>query len=326
MDDGLADILDICLKQLVAGTSIEDCLVAFPAQRAQLEPPLRAAAELTQLPHPAMPPQARARLEATLLASAAARRAARPSAQLSWWRLGPSAILAGVLRACGYGGPLSVPWLRLGVAVVALVLALILGTGAYAATRAIVSLVLPPAPTPTLAPTATLQPTPAPFTLDGSVEQIDQEAWVVDGATILIDGRTQISATIAVGARVRIVGVIRADGMRLAYQIGTLTAPTPSPLALPTPSPLPSPSPFIPPTILPVPTATQPPVPIDVPPQGGDDNGPDKDHQCQGLQLGREEKKCNPKDKGKNDGKGQGGDRNDDKGKKKDNKRGKPGK
>src|SRR5262245_45943655 len=102
MDDGVIEILEICLDRLAAGASVDECLAAYPAQRATLEAPLRAAAGLMQLPRPALPPQARAALEQQMLARAAARRAA-PPARPSWWQLGPSAILAGLLRALGYG-------------------------------------------------------------------------------------------------------------------------------------------------------------------------------------------------------------------------------
>ena len=159
MDDGLSDILETCLDRLAAGASIDECLAAYPAQRAALEPVIRAAARLSQLPRPAMPTHTRAALETQLFARAAARRAAAPAGQ-PWWRLDPSAILAGVLRALGYGGPLSAPWLRIAATAVALVLALLLGAGAYAAARTIVSVFVPtPKPTPRL-PSAR---TPASF-------------------------------------------------------------------------------------------------------------------------------------------------------------------
>src|SRR5262245_45753516 len=100
MDDGLADILEICLDRLATGASVDECLATYPAQRGALEPALQAAAGLQQLPRPAMPSQTRAALEAQMLARAAARRAAAPvetrpiERRQPWWRLGPSAILA----------------------------------------------------------------------------------------------------------------------------------------------------------------------------------------------------------------------------------------
>jgi hypothetical protein len=301
MDDGLSDILETCLDRLAAGASVDECLAAYPAQRGALEPVIRAAARLSQLPRPAMPTHTRAALEAQMLARAAARRAAAPARQ-PWWQLDPSAILAGVLRALGYGGPLSAPWLRLAATAVALVLALLLGAGAYAAARTIVSFIAP-APTPTPAPTSMPTATPASqtFALEGVIERIDQEAWVVAGATIAIDAQTTIVGTPTLGAPVHISGVEYADGSRLARDVRVDSAPTPQPPAstvAPTPPPAPTvaPTPFAFPTITPSPA----PAPVVAPPPGGpgDGNGDDKDDkQCQGQQKGRDEKKCDPKPK-----------------------------
>jgi len=318
MDDGVAEILDTCLARLAAGASIEDCLAVFPEQRAELESPLRAAVGLMRLPHPVMSAQARAALETKMLASARARRAARLPARAPWWRLGPSAMLAGVLRALGYGGSLSAPWLRLGAAAVALVLALVLGAGAYAAARALVLRIAPPTPTPALAPTPILLLTPAPFTIEGLVERADQEAWVVDGTTVLIDTQTQITGAPALSGRVRVTGILRADGARIARSISVVPAATPT-LA---PTSAATPTPFIFPTVTPAPAPTQPPAPIVVPSDGGNGGANDKDKQCQGLQKGRDEKKCNPNDKGKGDDKSKGGGQDGDKGKGKDDKGG----
>jgi len=319
MDDGVAEILDTCLARLAEGASIEDCLAAFPEQRAELEPPLRVASGLMRLPRPAMPAYARAAIEAKMLASASARRAARPPARAPWWRLGPSAILAGVLRALGYGGTLSAPWLRLGAVAVALVLALVLGAGAYAAARAIILRIAPPHPTPSLTPAPVLSATPAPFTIEGPIERADQEAWVVDGKTILLDTQTQIIGVPVLSGRVRVTGILRPDGARVARSISVLQAATPTlaptsaamptPLAFPTLTPELTPAPS--PTLVPLPTS------ILAPSNGGDGSTDDQNKQCQGLQKGRDEKKCNPNDKGQGGDKGKGNDQggNKDKGK-----------
>ena len=324
MEDGSADILETCLDQLAAGASVDECLAAFPAQRAELEPAIRAAAGLRQLPRPAMPPHTRATLEAQMLARAAARRAASPAAsqptegRQSWWRLGPSAILAGMLRALGYGGPLSAPWLRIAATAVALVLALLLGAGAYAAARTLVS-VFTPAPTPTPAPTATPIATPAPqsFAIEGIVQQIDQEAWVIGGTTITIDAQTAIVGTPAVGALARISGIVRADGSRLARDVRVDLAPKPAsatPTVAPASEAVPTavPTPFAFPTITPSPA----PPPAAAPPSNPSDEGNGNDKQCQGQQKGRDEKKCDPKPKPNDNKKDDKKDDKKDKGKK----------
>jgi hypothetical protein len=296
MDDGVADILEICLDQLAAGGSVDECLAAYPAQRSALEAPLRAAAGLMELPRPAMPTHTRATLETQMLARAAARRAAPPASQ-PWWRLGPSAILAGALRALGYGGPLSTPWLRIAATAVALVLALLLGVGAYAAARTIIS-VFVPAPTPTALPTAT--PAVQTFTVEGIIGRIDTEGWSVDGATFAVDAQTAIEGQPAVGTFARVSGVVRADGSRLARNVHVELIPTPiltqptAPTTPPVPTVVPTPIAF--PTIIPAPA----PAPVAVPP-GSPGNDDDDDKQCQGQQIGRDEKKCDPKPKPKDD-------------------------
>jgi hypothetical protein len=301
MDDGVADILETCLDRLAAGASVEECLAAYPAQRGALEAPLHAAARLMRLPRAVMPSHTRAALEAQMLARAAARRTAPPARQ-PWWWFDPSAILAGALRALGYGGPLSAPWLRMATMAVALVLALLLGASAYAAARAVVS-VFAPAPTaiPTAIPTAT--PAPRTFSIEGIVERIDQEAWIVGGAVIAIDVQTTIDGTPALGAVAHVSGVVREDGARLARSMRLDPTPTP-----PLPAPTVAPTPFVFPTITPSPA----PSPVVAPPSGPGDNsnggnGGDKgqDKQCQGQQKGRDEKKCDPKpkDNGKQDDK-----------------------
>ena len=83
--------------------------------------------------------------------------------------------MAGILRALGYRSPLAQPWLRLAATAITIVLALALGAGTFAAARAIITIVRP---TPRITPTAT--PLAAtPFSLDGPIEQIAPEGWVV---------------------------------------------------------------------------------------------------------------------------------------------------
>src|SRR5580765_3842726 len=147
MDEMLADILQTCLMRIDAGASVDECLAAYPQQRAALEAPLNAAAQIRVLPRPVLPVAARAALETRMLALAADRRATASLASASNGHppqpaprsaLEPAALVAGLLRALGYRGPLALPWLRLASVAIALLLALVLGTGALAAARAIV--------------------------------------------------------------------------------------------------------------------------------------------------------------------------------------------
>jgi hypothetical protein len=238
MDEVVADILETCLARIDAGASVDDCLAVYPQQRGELEVPLRAAEQMRALPRPALPSATRAALETRMLALAALRRAT-PAASSNGQHLQPvprrtpdlAALLAGLLRALGYRGPLARPWLRLAAVAIAVVLVLALGTGAYAAARAIVRAIQAPhvAPTPTL-------PAATPFTLDGPIEQIAPGHWTVNGIAIVLDGQTTVSGTPQVGTVAYVRGVVQADATLLARTI-TLDTPTPAPTSAPAPPP-----------------------------------------------------------------------------------------
>jgi len=294
MDDVISDILDECLARLADGATLDECLAAYPAWQAALEPPLRMAVRLRELPRPALPDTARARLETQVLALAGARRAAIPPtpASKALRARGLDAILAGMLRALGYGGPLSQPWLRLAGAAIAIVLALVLGAGALAAARAIVHVIQPQPPAaPTSMPTSTA-PALALIALDGPIEQIAQEGWVVGGTTVALSSTTAIEGTPALGATVHVHGVVQNGGALLARSIVVEPLPTitstPPPISMPTETPAP--------TATPVLTATLVPVVVPVPaPPDANDQPDDQKQPCQGQQRGRDEKKCDPK-------------------------------
>lgn len=50
MNEAVTDIFDRCLAQFATGTTMEECLVAHPEERAALEPLLRVATRLQVLP------------------------------------------------------------------------------------------------------------------------------------------------------------------------------------------------------------------------------------------------------------------------------------
>ncbi|MEN9936246.1 MAG: hypothetical protein RLZZ387_2825 [Chloroflexota bacterium] len=258
MDERGADILEQCLARLEAGASVEECLAAFPQQRAVLEGPLRAAAQLRGNPWPGMPAPARAAIEARVTSRLATMRSAttalpaptRPPAPPRALP-DPAAFLGGLLRALGYRGALPQPWLRPAALVLAGVLALALSAGAFAAARAIVR-TLAPEPRPTPAPISAAER----FDLAGVVQQIGPGEWLVEGLPVTVDSQTAITGSPAVGASASVSGVIAPDGALLARTIAltggapdvapqptaapTDTQPTPPP-AEPTAAPAPAP-------------------------------------------------------------------------------------
>lgn len=270
MDDLLAAICATCLERMEAGATLDECLAAYPAERAQLEPLLRVAARLQALPRPGpLPAAAQAALTGRVLGHLHAQRPGSTGAHPSPQRpagpapLDPSAALAGVLRALGYRGPLSRPWLRLGALALGLLLALILAATAYAAARAIFT-PSPPAPA-ALAPATT-------FEFRGPIEAMSEAALVIAGVTVDLGPETVMTGTPAVGALAQASGQIRDDGTLLADQVAIEQAaaePTLAPTAPPTLAPTAAPiavATAAPPTAEPVaPTAeptVAPPAPV----------------------------------------------------------------
>jgi len=269
MDDILSDMYAQCLARLDAGATVEDCLAAYPQQRAALEGPLRLAARLRALPGPApLPPAARAALATQVLGQVAAQRAATtgsvrtPQPQRTPRAFDPIATLAGVLRALGYRGPLSPTWLRLASIAIGLILALVLSAGALAAARAIIRALAPPQPTAVPASSA---PTLAPaesFALDGPIAQIAMDGWVVNGMPVALDAQTAINGVPAVGAVAHVRGTLQDNGSLLARSITVDAAvPTSPPAGAPTAAPT-APSPTSAPIAeVPTPVPEPPPAP-----------------------------------------------------------------
>ena len=88
----------------------------------------------------------------------------------------------------------------------------------------------------------------ATVTLDGVIEQIAQERWLVAGTAILLEPQTAISGTPTLGASAHIRGVLTGDGAVRAQTIAVdglpqpvpaVASPTVGPTALPTSTPLP---------------------------------------------------------------------------------------
>jgi hypothetical protein len=317
MDDRLADILEQCLERIERGATVDECLVGYAAMQADLELPLRIAAQLRALPRPTLPVVARAALERKILQLVAERRAAHapnpapangavPHASPTtprWHSIHPTA-LAGLLRMLGYHSPTTPIWLRLTVVAVTVMLVLVLSAGALAAASAVIGIVRPQ---PTSAPSVI--PTAAALAFEGLIEQVSQERWVVSGRVILLDSQTIIRGNPIPGMTVHVQGTLIAEDLLLANNIVVEAAPatlTPSvvptarlqPDAIPTATPTTIISPTI--TLVPsaVPTATPtaiifptitPTAPVTSNESGGG-NPP-----CHGQQLGRDDNKCDPK-------------------------------
>jgi hypothetical protein len=274
MDERLSDIYAECLARLDAGATVEECLAAYPQHRAALEGSVRLAARLRALPRPApLPPATRAAMATQILGQVAAQRSAttgsvRTPMHSTPRGFDPSAMLAGILRSLGYRGQLSPVWLRLASVAIGLILALILTTGALAAARAIIRAIAPTQPTAAPASTApTLVPAET-FALDGPIEQLAPDSWLVNGMPIIVDTQTTISGVPVVGAVAHIGGVLQDNGGLLARSITVdpAAAPTNPPLGAPTSAPAIPPSTSVPvaeaPTIAPVaPTPTAIPEP-----------------------------------------------------------------
>lgn len=297
MDEQLADILNTCLTRLEGGASVEDCLIAYPQHQQALEASLRAAVHLRALPRPSLPSATRALLETQMLALASARRTAsgpspalngRAVATPNWRTFDPSAVLAGLLRTLGYRGPLARPLLRLASLALALVLALALSAGVYAAARVIIETIIPQS---TVAPAET-------FTLDGPIEQLGAQEWVVLGLPVGVDAQTTIVGQAVLGASAHVSGVFLADGRLRAQRIvvDPLPAP-PTPTAAPAPVEVPASAPPPPPSA-PPPTA----VPASAPPPGQGNDGKDKDKEKE-KDKDKDKDKDKEKDKDKDKGK-----------------------
>ena len=143
MESRLIEALADCVEQMASGVSLADCLRRYPAERAELEPLLRASATLRGLPVP--PPLGLAKVEQVALARAAELRAVSTS---------PEAASASSTTQ-------KPPDRMLPALLVALLIALMVGVVVLMV--AIIALIVGP-PQPVIPATAT--PTQAPLSTD----------------------------------------------------------------------------------------------------------------------------------------------------------------
>jgi hypothetical protein len=160
----------------------------------------------------------------------------------------------------------------------------VLGAGALAAARAIVRAIQGPVSTPT-----NTLPAATPFTLDGPIEQIAPERWIVNGIAVALDARTTVNGTPRVGAVAHVRGQVQADATLLAR---SMTVDAQQPTSTSAPIPTIPPSPMVVPTTIPV----QPPPPDVEPAEAPKPDKPDK--------PGKPDKPPKPHKPGK----GEGGD------------------
>ena len=141
-------------------------------------------------------------------------------------------------------------------AVCAVVASLMIGSLLLSACGRVAEGAEPDTAVPSSAPTAALAQQPAtPFTLDGSIEQLAQERWMVAGTPIVLDALTVITGTPALGAVSHIQGELTADGAFLARSITVAAVAATSTVApTPTTAPTETPSPMPPPTATPLPS------------------------------------------------------------------------
>ena len=107
-----------------------------------------------------------------------------------------------------------------------------------------------PSSLPTGARSGTAPQVPAaPFTLDGSIEQLAQERWMVAGTPIALDAQTAITGTPVLGAMAHLKGEITADGALLARSI-TVEALAATSTVVPTATTAPTATPLPPGTVI----------------------------------------------------------------------------
>jgi len=102
------------------------------------------------------------------------------------------------------------------------------------------------------APEVTASLPVAPFSLDGTIEQLAQEGWVVAGTSVALDAHTTITGTPALGAKAHIEGELTGNAVLRARTIAVV-APAAASTVAPAPTTLPAdtPSPILPPTAMP---------------------------------------------------------------------------
>jgi hypothetical protein len=222
----IEEVVDEALQSLLEGESAETIAARYPEYADDLRPLLFAAGTLKRAPQPqlsqpslaAMVARAQAQAaddrdrvpvivppiavdsnaEATDIERAATpQRSARPAPakKMSW-----SNRVAGWMRPSG-------PLLRVPGA---LALVLVVALGIFVVSR----LVNQPQPPFIPVPTVSTQ-----FSVDGTIEQMGSNMWVVGGTVIYLDADTSISGKASIGSSAHVEGEIASDNRRIARSI-----------------------------------------------------------------------------------------------------------
>ncbi len=102
-----------------------------------------------------------------------------------------------------------------------------------------------------------------PHPIQGIIESMNGDIWVINGTPVIVDGRTEIRGTPAIGATVQVLAIPQPDGTLVARIVQVIAPPTPTvtPMvaeaetATPTATPEP-PTPALTPVETPTPTST----------------------------------------------------------------------
>ena len=233
----IEEVMDEALESLLAGESLESVLPRYPEYAAELGPLLTTARAMRQSPQPQLPASSLAAILARAQEQTSPRRngiapvvppiltentteehiahtgaenllRTRQSAAPPAKKISLAGRIASWLRV---PGPLaSVPG--------AMALALVVLLGLFVVLRSIEQEPVNVLPVPTIS---------SQFTLDGNIDRMANDMWVVGGSTIYLDSSTQIVGSPAIGSAAHVEGDITTGNRQLARLIkvtGTVPA------------------------------------------------------------------------------------------------------
>ncbi len=249
-NDSFMDVLDECVELLRKGAGINACLERFPEHATTLAPLLATVAQLQELrPVPARAPEMAAQRRAEFMAATRALPPARNDASaglLLWWHT----TIAGLVQIFRPATPRAVP-VGLMLLLIGFIAAGLLGTlGVTASADALPGDLLYPVKTTTedvrlfltrnpaardalaesiaaerrqeAAAIAELQRRVDRLRVEGIIEQVGDDAWMISGLNVRIGPDTRIEGTPRPGARVEAVLNAPGDGSLVAVLLRVL--------------------------------------------------------------------------------------------------------